>query len=363
MKKKIRVGILFGGKSTEHEISLLSAKNIIAALDRNKYEPVFIGIDKTGQWLLLDQAKCLLSGGRVTIPKNHTPHVTMSPQGGGKIDMVNKKPENRIDVIFPVLHGTFGEDGAIQGLLKIADIPFVGAGILGSAVGMDKDITKRLLRDAHIAVGKFLVYKKYEMGHIAFDTIQKRLGLPFFIKPANQGSSVGVSKIHKQKEFASAVKKAFTYDTKIMVEENIRGREIECSVMGNEQPVASLPGEIIPKHEFYSYDAKYIDPNGAILKIPADLPKVMIKKIQRIAVQTYKTLSCEGMARVDFFLTKDNKIFVNELNTIPGFTQISMYPKLWEASGVSPTQLIDTLIRLAIDRFDKEQKLKTSFVG
>ncbi len=266
-----------------------------------------------------------------------------------------------IDVVFPVLHGTFGEDGTVQGLLKLANVPFVGAGVLGSSVGMDKDVMKRLLRDAGIPIGKFLTFDRVSIETANFAEIEKQLGLPVFVKPANLGSSVGIHKAHTQAELEEAVKDACNYDTKILIEEFIDGREIECSVLGNEDPIASVPGEIIPQHEFYSYEAKYIDEQGALLEIPAKLPKDLVQQIQQLAIQAFQVLCCEGMARVDIFLTKDNKVLLNEINTIPGFTKISMYPKLWEVSGIPYSDLIDKLIQLAIERFEREQKLKTNF--
>jgi len=324
-KRKIKIGVLFGGKSAEHEVSVVSAQNVIAALDRNKYIPASIKIGKNGKEYL-------------------------------------KLPQKlkSVDVVFPVLHGPFGEDGTVQGLLKLANVPFVGAGVLGSAIGMDKDAQKRLLRDAGIPIAKFLVVRNTEQKKIKFTTVKKSLGIPFFIKPANLGSSVGVHKVKNQKEFMYALLDAFRYDTKVLIEEYVKGREIECSVLGNENPIASVPGEIIPQHEFYSYEAKYLDAQGATLIIPAKLPKAATKKVRELAVRAFKALCCEGMARVDFFVTKNEKVLVNEINTIPGFTSISMYPKLWEASGISYSRLIDRLIQLALDRHQKEQKLKTS---
>jgi D-alanine-D-alanine ligase len=266
-------------------------------------------------------------------------------------------------VIFPILHGPFGEDGTVQGLLKLADLPFVGPGVLGSAVGMDKDVMKRLLRDAGIPIGRFLTVHSQEP-LLPFKKAVKALGLPLFVKPANMGSSVGISKVHNEGEYERAVKNAFAYDTKIILEEYIKAREIECSILGNEETVrASLPGEVIPLHEFYSYESKYLDENGAVLKIPAELPKRTIKKIQALGIQTFQTLCCEGLSRVDFFLQEDGTLLVNEINTMPGFTRISMYPKLWEACGISYKKLIDTLIQLAIRRYKKEKKLKTSYIG
>ncbi|MDR1430489.1 MAG: D-alanine--D-alanine ligase, partial [Spirochaetaceae bacterium] len=252
----------------------------------------------------------------------------------------------------------FGEDGTAQGLLKLAGLPFVGAGVLGSAVGMDKDVMKRLLRDGGLPIGKFIVARAHE-AFPDFDKVSSEIGLPFFVKPANMGSSVGVSKVHNRGEYLASLKEAFEYDLKILLEEFIPGREIECSVLGNETPLASLPGEVRAAGEFYSYDAKYLDENGAALDIPAKIPADKIKEIQNLAVKTFQVLACEGLGRVDFFMKPDGSILVNEINTMPGFTKISMYPKLWEASGLSYTELIDRLIGLAVSRFEKEKKLKT----
>jgi D-alanine-D-alanine ligase len=323
MAKKIRVAVLFGGKSAEHEVSIRSAKNVVAALDPKKYDVTEIKISKSARWV---PSESLFES---------------------------------IDVVFPVLHGPFGEDGTVQGLLKLANITFVGPSVLGSAVGMDKDVAKRLLRDAGIPVSKFLVVTKNDP--VSFVVAKKKLGLPLFIKPANMGSSVGVNKVKSKKEFDDAISKALQYDTKVMIEEFIKGREMECAMLGNESPVASVVGEIIPHHEFYSYDAKYIDDDGAGIEFPAKISKTIQKKIQTLAVRTFKTLACEGMSRVDFFLKADGEVLVNEINTIPGFTSISMYPKLWEASGIPPKKLVDTLITLAIARFKRDAKLKTSY--
>ncbi|MCL2802126.1 MAG: D-alanine--D-alanine ligase [Treponema sp.] len=318
-----KVGILFGGKSAEHEISLLSANNVIEAIDKKKFEPILIKIEKSGKWNINDIFAC--------------------------------------DVIFPILHGPFGEDGTIQGLLKLADIPFVGPGVLGSAAGMDKDVMKRLLRDDGIPIGKFIAaYKNQKLP--SFAEAESALGTPIFVKPANMGSSVGISKVRSEAEFNAALKEAFLYDTKIVIEEFISGREIECAVLGNEEPAASVPGEIIPSHDFYSYDAKYIDDNGAALEIPAKLDEQTIKRVQELALKVFKTLCCEGLSRVDLFLCTNGELIVNEINTMPGFTKISMYPKMWEASGISYTELITRLIELAISRFERDKLLKTSVV-
>jgi len=360
-KQKIKVAVLFGGKSAEHEVSLQSAKNVIDALDKKRYEIVPIGIDKAGKWLLSSASNYLLNSDNpklVRLNKSNK-EVSLVVQSSGMLtDTRRRTSYGKIDVVFPVLHGPYGEDGSIQGLLKLAGVPFVGAGVLGSAIGMDKDVMKRLLNEAGIPVAQFIVLHSNE--RYSFKKITDSLGLPLFIKPANLGSSVGVYKVRNEKEFKSAVRNAFQYDSKILIEETIVGREIECSVLGNEKPIASLPGEVIPKHDFYSYEAKYIDENGAALEIPARLDKKTIAKIRVAAIAAFKTLNCEGMARVDFFLKKNGMVLVNEINTIPGFTAISMYPKLWEVSGISYSDLLDRLIQLAIERFAREQKLKSS---
>ncbi len=360
---KIRVGILFGGKSAEHEISLLSAKNIIDTLDRNNYEPVLIGIDKSGRWLMGEPSRFLLKTSDpklIAINKADSKFVALVPQSKGRLTCLGSGPlDKAVDVVFPVLHGPLGEDGTIQGLLKLANVPFVGAGVLGSAVGMDKDVMKRLLRDAGIPVPKFMVFSHGEKPD--FTSMVQTLGLPVFVKPANLGSSVGITKTKDQTSFRKAVQVAYRYDTKILIEEAILGREIECAVLGNAQPKASVPGEIIPSHEFYDYEAKYVDENGARLEAPAKLSPEMVKRVQDLAIHTFKTLNCEGMGRVDMFLKADGTLLVNELNTIPGFTKISMYPRLWALSGVSYKQLIDKLIELAMQRFQREQDLKTSY--
>ena len=363
MSKKLRVAILFGGKSAEHEISLISARNIGEAIDKNKYEILSIAIDKEGRWFF-DQAARLLNDKATTQVKFQRgcdstavlPGATQTPM----IRVSAGRALGAVDVVFPVLHGPFGEDGTVQGLLKMANVPFVGAGVLGSAIGMDKDVMKRLLRDAGIPVAKFVVFDRNCVDKIAFATMKRTVGLPLFVKPANLGSSVGISKVSNREQFRRAIEEAFRYDSKVLLEEYIRGREIECSVLGNENPIASLPGEIITRHDFYSYDAKYIDEKGAQLIIPAKLPKGVVKKIQETAIKCFRVLCCEGMARVDFFLRDGREIIVNEINTIPGFTKISMYPKLWEASGISYPDLIDRLIQLALERFRRERHLKTS---
>lgn len=358
--KKIRVAILFGGKSAEHEVSIQSAKNVYNSLDKKKYDVSLIGIDKEGEWHLCP-AKYLLEA---SFAQQHAldwvPSVSLVTKDGrhGLVDSDKGKHLHQIDVVFPVLHGPFGEDGSMQGLLTLSNLPFVGSGVLGSAIGMDKDVTKRLLRDAGLPIAKFLVYRKGES--VSFDAVKNQLGLPCFVKPANLGSSVGVSKVQTEKQLRDAVTDAFTYDTKILIEEFVPGREIECSVLGNEKPIVSIPGEIIATHDFYSYEAKYLDENGATLTIPANLSQKKIKEVQELALKTFSVLCLEGMARIDCFLTPEGKFYINEANTIPGFTNISMYPKLWEASGISYSELVGKLIQFAIERHENQQSLKTS---
>jgi len=359
---KLRVGILFGGKSAEHEVSLQSAKNIFDAIDREKYEPVLIGIDKSGRWLLNDESRFLIHADdpkRIRL-NTSSDTVALAPQSRGTISNLSAfKNESAIDVIFPVLHGPFGEDGTVQGLLKLADIPFVGSSVLASAVGMDKDVMKRLLRDAGLPIGKFRSLRADD-DVPSYEEVSSELGSPVFIKPANMGSSVGVSKVKKQSQFFPALRDAFEYDTKAVIEEFIPGRELECSVLGGSEIMASIPGEVKSRHEFYSYNAKYIDKKGAELIIPAKVSVEIIQRVQELAIAVFKTLCCDGLARVDFFLKEDGSVIINEINTMPGFTKISMYPKLWEASGISYTQLIDKLIGFALERFEKEKQLKTS---
>jgi D-alanine-D-alanine ligase len=364
MSKKIRVGVLFGGKSSEHEVSLQSARNVIDAIDKNKYEVVPIGIDKTGRWILNEAEKLLPESNKVGLEevKDQSSFVALIPEGRGELVRPSQLGSlGSVDVVFPILHGPLGEDGTVQGLLKLADVPFVGPGVLGSAAGMDKDVMKRLIRDAGIPTADFITVMRYQASDLDVDAVIARLGLPLFVKPANQGSSVGISKVKDRSELADALAEAFQYDNKVLIEAFGGKREIECAVLGNDHPESSIPGEVLPLHEFYSYEAKYLDENGAVLKIPADLSEEQVKEVQALAVRTFQVLCCEGMARVDCFLTDRGQWLVNEINTIPGFTRISMYPKLWQASGLSYPDLIDKLIQLAIERYEREQGLKTTF--
>ena len=352
--EKITVGIIFGGKSAEHEVSLQSAKNVYDAIDRSRFEPVLIGIDKNGVWRSTGGSLLLLNSSdpsRISLNPDGAP-VALCPASAGRLSTQAPSGQTtdspKLDVIFPILHGPLGEDGTVQGLLKLAGVPFVGSGVLGSAVSMDKDVMKRLFRDSGIPIGKFLAFKSHEKIP-PFAEITKALASPVFVKPANMGSSVGISKVKNEAEFEKAVKEAFKYDVKIIIEEFIPGREIECAVLGNENPKASVPGEIIPTHEFYSYDAKYIDENGARLEIPAKIDDDCKKRVQELAIKAFKTLCCAGLSRVDFFLKENGDVVINEINTLPGFTKISMYPKLWEASGIGYTELISRLIELALE--------------
>ena len=365
MARKIRVGVVFGGRSAEHEVSLQSAKNVLEALDRERYEPVLIGIDREGRWRLDEQSRRLFDAARPmpALTADAPREVALVARGEASrlLDLSGKRELGMLDVVFPVLHGPYGEDGSVQGLCRLADLPCVGAGILGSAVGMDKDVMKRLLRDAGIPTARFMVLCRGKTAP-GFREAAAALGSPVFVKPANLGSSVGVSMAGTAEEYDRAVAAALQYDTKALVEERIVGREIECSVLGNDEPAASVPGEIVTGsgHDFYDYSAKYIDERGAVLRIPAPLDGPTTEKVRALALRSFSVLCCHGMARVDMFLRDGAEVLVNEINTIPGFTRISMYPKLWEASGVSYPELVDRLIALAIERHALEQGLKTT---
>ena len=362
MAGRTRVVILFGGRSAEHEVSILSARNVLAALDRAQYDPILIGIDKQGRWRA--QSERLLAGAsgdpRQLRLDDDAPVVAVSTAPSSITQVLDHD-----DVVFPVLHGTYGEDGTVQGLLELADVAYVGAGVLGSAIGMDKDVAKRLLRDAGIPVVDFRVVSAADLRDDpqAAAGPAAALGYPLFVKPANAGSSVGVSKVATPAALLPAMRAALAFDRKVLLERGVDAREIEVAVLGNDRPVASVPGEIIVHHRdgFYSYDAKYVDADGAAWKIPADLPPALAQRIQELAVATFRTLELSGMARVDFFVEKTTaEVFVNEVNTIPGFTAISMYPKMWEASGVPVSELVNRLINLATERRDARRRLSTT---
>jgi D-alanine-D-alanine ligase len=362
---RIRIGVIFGGRSVEHEVSLVSAASVLNALDKEKYDVVPIGIASNGQWLSSNETLRLLKEKR-SIELEQEQLLTPDPRkqslvaindGGG----VGKA----LDVIFPVMHGKFGEDGSLQGLLELADIPYVGPGVLGSAVGMDKVMQKELLVRANIptAPSIWFTLEEYETKHkkIIAD-VERTLRYPLFVKPSNSGSSIGITKAHNRKELLESIDTAGQFDRRILVEQGINhAREIECGILGNDQPAASVPGEIVPCNEFYDYDAKYVDEKSNAI-IPAKLPNTVVKKIQQYALRAFRALDCAGMARVDFLvIRKTNRIYLNEINTIPGFTSISMYPKLWQASGVSYSALLDTLIQLAMERHKAKSKLKTAY--
>lgn len=364
MTDKIRVAILFGGRSAEHEVSLQSARNIVEAIDQNKYEPVLIGIDRDGAWYLNDDSMSLLHADDPKLialnQRNNPVSLVSGNQTGILAGLEHSIQAAPVEVLFPVLHGPYGEDGSIQGLARLANVPCVGSDILGSAVGMDKDVSKRLLRDADIPVARHLCFRRRDPLTDLQARVGQEFGYPLYVKPANMGSSVGVVKVNSADEFAAAIEYASRYDTKIVVEETIVGREIECSVLGNDEPMASGVGEIVTADGFYSYQKKYIDGDAAKLKIPAELDADTVKRVQEVAIAAFTTLECRGMARVDMFLTDDGAIYLNEVNTIPGFTQISMYPKLWEAAGIAYPDLIDRLIQLALEEHASKSALSTT---
>jgi len=389
--EKIRVGVLFGGRSGEHEVSLLSAASVLNAIDKEKYEVVPIGITKDGRWLTAEHAENLLTGKLVLETRNlraGDPEITepAAVLARGEAVVVPPEPVHRqsglvpfqtdaallrrasdrainVDVIFPVLHGTFGEDGTIQGLLELADIPYVGAGVLGSAAGMDKDIMKSLFIAAGLPIVKHvtILRSEWEKDPKRIEKLVGRLKYPVFVKPANLGSSVGISKAHHRKELGPAIEEAARFDRKIVIEQGVGGnkekaREIECAVLGNDEASASVPGEIVPVKEFYDYNAKYLD-EGSQLIIPAKLTKGEAKTVRELAVKAFKAVDCSGLARVDFLMDpKTRKIYLNEINTMPGFTAISMYPKLWAATGLEYSDLIDRLIQLGIERHKDKKK-------
>jgi D-alanine-D-alanine ligase len=358
MKRKLRVAVVFGGRSGEHEVSLVSASSVMKAMDRKKYDIIPIGITHEGKWLASGDPMSLLKSKK----KGSSKKALLSLDPEKPFILTDRKKKLEIDVIFPVLHGTFGEDGTIQGLFEMIDIPYVGAGVMASSVGMDKGVMKSLFKHKRIPTPDFTVVKKTEWKKNEGDiirAIEKEIGYPSFVKPVNLGSSVGISKAKNRKQLKQALNLGFRYDRKVIVEKGIHCREIECSVLGNEDPIASCVAEIVPKREFYDYKAKYTDGLADII-IPASLPRRVSERVRRLAVEAYKIIDCEGMARVDFFLEKGtNKVYVNEVNTIPGFTHLSCYPKLWEASGIPYARLIDRLIDLALKRHRKRKKIKT----
>lgn len=375
-KDKIRVAVLCGGQSGEHEVSLQSAASVMRNLDTRLFDVIPIGIDKMGQWHHLGTREELLN--QMDQIKSKALTLSVDTPVTGLPVRQNNNPvigSQTIDVVFPVIHGTNGEDGALQGLLELANIPYVGCGVLASAIGMDKEIAKRLIRDAGLKMVPYLAYKKSQwQGSLNSSQqeiekqISEQLGYPCFVKPASCGSSVGVHKVKNASQLKAALNDAFLYDMKVLVEKSIeKAREIEFAVLENpiygESPLVSVAGEIIPQHEFYSYEAKYLDENGASVKLPADLTSDQMKAFQKIAAQVFEVLECEGMSRVDFLMDRvTGELYFNEVNTIPGFTSISMYPKMWEASGISYSELLTKLVNLALSRHERRSSLVRDYL-
>lgn len=367
--KKIRVGIIFGGRSGEHEVSFCSASSIIKAIDKDKYTVVPIGITKEGRWISPRDSELALQSGK--IEGKNTVILLNDSSGKALVHIDNNQRLDKssalekLDVIFPVLHGPYGEDGTVQGLLELATIPYVGAGVAASAISMDKDLMKIIFQQKNLPILKWMTVKRKEWQkdkEKILSLIQNGFGYPLFVKPTNLGSSVGITKVHKKEELEKAIDLASSYDRKILIEKGLEEvREIECGVLGNDEPRASVVGEVKPAGEFYDYDSKYIDKETQLI-IPADLPDEVSQEVQRIALRAFKAVDAAGMARVDFFVSKkENKIYLSEINTIPGFTSVSMYPRLWEASGISYPELIDRLIQLALERHQDKKQNKISY--
>jgi D-alanine-D-alanine ligase len=368
MKKKVRVGIIFGGRSGEHEVSLLSAQGVMRAIDKERYTIVPIGIAKDGRWLASgDPMKALTSGDAA---ESHHAALLAEPSQQGLMRLEKQEQSltairvSQLDVVFPILHGPYGEDGTVQGLLELAGVPYVGAGVMASAVGMDKAIFKDVMRAHGLPIAPYLVVKRKSLEHQPEEVVSRieaEIGYNCFVKPANLGSSVGITKAHSRTELRAALEEAARYDRKLVVEVAVDAREIEVSVLGNDEPIASVPGEIVPSNEFYDYAAKYIDGDSQLL-IPAPVPPETAEAIRRMAAEAYLAIDCAGMARADFLLDRvTGEVFMNEVNTLPGFTPISMYPKLWEATGISYPELIDRLLQLALERQADKEKSATSY--
>lgn len=355
MAKKKKVAILYGGRSVEHGVSVNSARNIYEFIDKTRFEPLPIGISKSGQWYLTTSVTKDIEQGKAM-------GLILDAQSPGFI-LVSSGDRIKADIVFPVLHGTDGEDGSIQGMIKAIDIPMVGTGVLGSAVSMNKIIAKKLLKAAGLPVTKFLDFHYTQASEIDFATVKKELGLPFMVKSASLGSSVGVSKVKNEDDFKKAIDEAFRYDDALLIEEFITGREIECALLGNNPPEASYPGEIVinKKYEFYTFDAKYVDPEAVRIDVPADLDKKIAEKVRTVCVKAYQALYCEDFSRVDLFLSEDGKIYINEINTIPGFTNSSMYPMMWKERGIGFTELISKLMDLALERYDRGKRIEREF--
>jgi D-alanine-D-alanine ligase len=354
--------VIFGGRSAEHEVSVISARSVLGALDPQRFDVITVGIDKAGRWhrVAALPAAGTVGGALPAVEADSGPGVALAREPGERAIVADDGTRTDVDVVFPILHGPFGEDGTIQGMLELAGVPYVGAGVLASAVGMDKAVQKTLFAAAGLPVVAHEVVRdrEWEEDRETVETRAAALGLPVFVKPAALGSSVGISKVKQLDEFAPAMEEALSYGTKAVVERSAEGaREIECAVLGNDDPVASLPGEILPAAgaEFYDYRAKYLD-DSTRLRIPADLPDTIVGRVQAMAVAAFRAVDAAGMARVDFFYREPDDVVVNEINTIPGFTPVSMYPQMWEASGLAYADLIERLIDLAVERHDKERK-------
>ncbi len=359
-----RVGVILGGQSAEHQVSLQSARNIIAAIDKTLFEVVVLAVTRQGKWWLLPTEHFLKNSQdprNISLPESGTELVLIAGDPHHQFQHRDSQtPLPAIDVIFPIIHGSLGEDGSLQGLLRILDLAWVGPGVLSSAMAMDKEVTKRLLRDSGLNIAPFISITRANQHQFTAEQIIAVLGLPLFVKPANQGSSVGVHKVWNADGLIPAIQDSLRYDRKILIESAIIGREIECAVLGNDWPEASVCGEIVLVDEYYSYDTKYINDQGAKVVVPAEISADNQQKIRQIALQVYRSLECCGMARVDVFLTPDDQVIVNEINTLPGFTDISMYPKLWEASGLNYQDLITRLIELAIERHQQDKQIASN---
>ncbi|HPC87012.1 MAG TPA: D-alanine--D-alanine ligase family protein [Smithellaceae bacterium] len=367
-RSKLTIGVLYGGRSGEHDVSLCSAASVVAALDKTKYDVVAIGIDRDGRWYVQDRPEIIADKdfGRILSLKKKGAWLVNHFEDRNRLhlyDMDSRGKKVVVDLVFPVLHGTYGEDGTMQGLLELARVPYVGVDVAGSAIGMDKDVAKRLLAQEGVPVVPWITVSRSDWLARPQKILRgalKRLEMPVFVKPLRTGSSVGIKKVKVKKDLAPAVDYAFGFDTRIMIEKGIDCREIECAVLGNEDPRASVLGEILPTHEYYSYEAKYLDPEGAKMNIPAKIPARLAAAIRKCAVLGFRALNCNSMARVDFFLDKKTGAFyLNEINTLPGFTGISMYPKLWEATGLSYSALLDRLVELALARHREKSAVIT----
>ena len=355
MSRKLNIAILYGGKSVEHEISIRSARNVVTHIDQSRFTMSLLGIDKEGRWFLNKSIDNKIdSGNAVSVKLDTSSPVLIDWDSGAEIN---------IDVVFPVLHGTDGEDGSIQGLFKALDLPVVGSGVLGSAISMDKIISKKILNEGGIPVAPYVEHHRSQLSDITFSEVSEKLGLPFMIKSAALGSSVGISMVKTEEDFEAALLDSFQYGDKVIIESFVKGRELECAILGNEDPRASMPGEIVmvKDYDFYTYEAKYLDEQAIEIKIPAEVEENLIEKIRHVCIDAYKALRCEDYARVDLFLTEGGEIIINEINTIPGFTNASMFPMMWKHMGMSFMELVSELIDLCLERYNAAKELETSY--